>query len=342
MGFIAHEVSHLAFLHLLRVNDRNKIKWNIATDLVINGNLKNNNFDLPDGLIPDDEDNFTLKKEIFGKEIKIENILEKTSEEIYDELKNIDIPDDNLIESKIGRIDEHRTGNNNSNDIIEQEKWKQILEKAVMIAKLKGDLPFGLERYINDIRKSKINWKILLKRYINESIPTDYTYMKRGKKSYATKCYLPDTVKDNIDIDILIDVSGSIGTDELTDFISEIIGIIKKNSGNINIKLYTHQTDVDSELDFKNANIEKIKKIKIIGGGGTSFNNVIKKLNEKQIKRKTKILLWLTDGYGDIITEKRKYPIIWVLTKNGTDSIIKKSNKMNNDKIIRINQNERL
>ncbi len=39
--------------------------------------------------------------------------------------------------------------------------------------------------------------------------------------------------------------------------------------------------------------------------------------------RNIKAVVWLTDGYGDKITTKPNYPILWVLNKDGSDEIIK-------------------
>ena len=39
-------------------------------------------------------------------------------------------------------------------------------------------------------------------------------------------------------------------------------------------------------------------------------------------KRDTKLLLFLTDGWGDKI-EKPNFDIVWVLTKDGSDDLLK-------------------
>ena len=47
IGLIAHEVMHVALFHMIRRNDREPGKWNIAGDYVINGALIKSNFILP-------------------------------------------------------------------------------------------------------------------------------------------------------------------------------------------------------------------------------------------------------------------------------------------------------
>lgn len=86
MGCLCHEVLHLAYNHPERGRHRqimvgNIPLWNIAIDLVANNVLVANNIKLPEeGLIPSG-DSYTF----FG--CKINNISEKSGEDIYEELK---------------------------------------------------------------------------------------------------------------------------------------------------------------------------------------------------------------------------------------------------------------
>ena len=55
IGLLAHEVMHVALMHMLRRNERDPIKWNVAADYVINGALIKSNFILPHTEIIDDQ-----------------------------------------------------------------------------------------------------------------------------------------------------------------------------------------------------------------------------------------------------------------------------------------------
>ncbi|KKL08307.1 hypothetical protein LCGC14_2577160, partial [marine sediment metagenome] len=98
-------------------------------------------------------------------------------------------------------------------------------------------------------------------------------------------------------------------------------GMAKAYQGCIGMTLITHECEVVDRWDINNGNINEIKKIKIKGGGGTSFNPVAKWINENIPRNKA--VIWLTDGYGDEIKEKTNYPIIWVVTKDGSDELMK-------------------
>jgi len=326
IGVLCHELCHLALLHLIRRGSREKTAWNIACDLATNSMLVQNRFELPKGtLVPIGyEQSFDIQGK--NKKVTIEKINEKTAEQIYEEIPELNEGEEYEGSNGECGFDKHSEGSNGKPQSKEKQnelenEWKNRLEEAYIGAKQRGNVPNGLERYIDNLKKSQVNWKALLRKYIQATIPNDYTWAKRGKKSRATKTYLPSVVKEKIDVCIAIDVSGSIGKEELTDFVSEIIGMAKAYQSCISMTLITHECEVRDRWEIRNGNINEIKKIKIKGGGGTSFNPVVKYINEK-IKG-NKAIIWLTDGYAEKIEEKTNYPIIWLLTKGGTDEVMK-------------------
>jgi predicted metal-dependent peptidase/intein/homing endonuclease len=189
-------------------------------------------------------------------------------------------------------------------------------------SKQRGNLPLGIERLIGKLHEEKIDWKFLLRRYITKEIPCDFSYARKNRKSTSLGVYMPSAVKEKIDVGIMIDCSGSIGQKELIDFLSEIVGIARAYKNQINMRLYTHDTKIQNEFLVENGNIAKIMKLKIIGGGGTSFITPYEELIKKNPR--LKVLVWVTDGFGDRIEKNKiKNPIIWVLSKNSTDNYVK-------------------
>lgn len=357
-GVLIHEILHITLLHFLRTGERNKQISNIAQDIVINYLIKENNFHLPEGCIWVNNQNETT---IMGKVIK--DVDKKVWEEIYDELYNsmkeqlkemiksgkaqigngegegieIDLDDyefegstnEGYGDSKIGKVtnvDTHIRGNGNK-PISEEERkakekeWLGKVQEAYIGSKMSGKVPVGIERLIGQLHESKIDWKSLLLRYIESYVPSDYTYAKCSKKSMSSGYYMPDTIKDRIDVSVLIDVSGSIGNEELNDFVSEIVAMARAFRNKIKFSLYTHETNLGDKYIVENGSVQKIKQIKIKGGGGTSFSIPY---NELTKNNKPKVVVWLTDGYGDTIQKKDlKSDIIWVLSKNSTDVEVK-------------------
>ena len=330
LGVMAHEILHLALLHLTRVGNRHKQGWNIATDLCINSMLQNENFQLPKfGLIPSYN-----RYKILG--VEIENIDSKIAEQIYDELPikemkegkgkgESDSGNGNGTSEGLEGFDKHEyedegTPMNESEKAEFENEWLNRVNEAYIHAKERGHAPKGMERYIDSLKKARINWKGLMNRYLVAQIPHDYTWKRRGKKSYATGLYLPDSVKEMIDVVVAIDTSGSIGQEELTEFISEIVGLAKAYKSQINIRIMTHDIEVHEDLMIENGNIAKIKELKCKGGGGTEHTKVFDYIKGKY--KDTKCVISFTDGWSDLDDINFKdynFNKIFVINKNGTD-----------------------
>ena len=348
MGVITHEILHLCFLHLLRLGNRNMEKWNISADIIVNFILKQNSFELPKGGLETDYDNPIM---IFGQ--KIEDVDKKTPEQIYDELKfkvkknkiicvgkgkegegkgegkGFDYHDYSANE-KSNKDKDKKGKDNKESGLSEDERrelekeWKERLTEAYTCSKIAGKIPAGIERLLGDIHKSEINWRSILLREVQNTIPWNFTYAKPFKSSFSTGYFMPDIEKEMIDIVVGVDVSGSIGKEEYTDFVSEIIGMARAFRGRINIRFLTHDVEIKNDYVVENGNIEKIKKLKIDGGGGTSHKQILNYISEKI--RGAKLAIFLTDGYSDledIDLNKFRFKKIFVIQQNGKEDCIK-------------------
>ena len=323
MSLVAHEVLHLALLHLTRRKGKEPTKWNVANDLVVNTILKNNNFALnPKWLQPNYKDEFVF----MGKMIK--DVSKKSSEELYDEMPNI--PEDVLkkLRGEGKLMDEHMEGKGNKGEgerTQTENEWKKRVDEAYENASAIGKKPLGIERLLAELKANQLPWRQLLQNYFQQLIKSDITWLQRSKASIATGFYLPGYDKEKINITVMIDTSGSIDDKVLAEFVSEIIGMARAYNSQIDLNVYCHDTKIQSEIAVREGAISDIKKLKVKGGGGTSFNTPYQELMKK--KQKPSAIVWLTDGAGDSL-ESNKIPIIWVLTKNGTDEFIKKTGKI--------------
>jgi predicted metal-dependent peptidase len=61
----AHEVMHCALGHIWRTEKRDKMRWNFATDFVINLILEKNNFELIDGCLLDHKFNNMSSEQVY-------------------------------------------------------------------------------------------------------------------------------------------------------------------------------------------------------------------------------------------------------------------------------------
>lgn len=320
-GVLAHEALHCALEHITRTGKRDAIVWNIAIDLAVNSLVKlNSTFSLPpNGYIPDGSDCFS-----FGS-FKIKDISKKFAEELYAELlKNATIvkvtylgfdshiKTDDPGQTPQGKMPKLEQGQDpaGATDIRTNPiDWKSVLCEAHTHAKLKGEKSGGLERVVENAVASRINWKSLLYKFITQNIPNDFTYRMPSKRFYSTGYYFPNTTKQEIDIFVAIDTSGSITEKDLGQFLKEIIKI--GNSFDcIKITFVTHDSEVKQKIVFNKNNLNNLKSIKPIGGGGTSHVGVF----DEAKKSKAKVLICFTDGMSDIERIKTRVNTIFVLT----------------------------
>lgn len=301
-GVLCHEVMHIVLQHLERRGGRDGQLYNIANDMKVNDILVQENMELPkDGVIPDRNHTFTQGN------ITVTKIDEKTSELIYDELYK--------TQKKNGKgggklpkgFDDHKytdgNGNNGKDKITKEEmkklkkKWKQTLSDAAVYAKQIGKLPAGMERLIDDILDSKVGWRHKLYKYITNELICDFTWTRPHKKSMSTGVYMPNVVKEKIQVITHVDTSGSIGQKELSDFLSEIVAITN-SFANIEMDLLVCDAKIHDHIVVDKNNVAEVLSTKIKGGGGTSHKPVVEWINKH--KPNAKLLITLTDGWSDI------------------------------------------
>ena len=348
-GVFVHEIFHLAFLNLTRVGSKDHTIWNYATDLANNTMLlKESKYELPEGCLkPDYHDEYGFKVE--GKNYCIEEVSTKRADELYDELvkmrekhnknkKNGKSGDGkngkgekgkgesgkgNVFDGDYKGIDEHDYKSLTPEEMKQaEEDWTEKMAEAVAISKMKGDCPAGIEKMFDELHKEEIDWKAILQRIVTKEIPYDYCYSKPHKKSYNYGVYLPNTLKESVEISVVCDLSGSIGQEEFNTFFSEIVGMARAFQNRVDMTFYSHDTKAYNCGKIRNGNIEEIQKIKLKGGGGTSHQEVFDMLQ----KDKPKLAIFLTDGYSDldeIDFNNYSFKKVFVIVKGGSDEQIK-------------------
>lgn len=322
---LAHEVAHTFLLHLTRRGLRNKIAWNISADLAVNTILIQNNFQALKGtLTPDDKYSFT-----FGGKILID-LDKKTAEKIYDELPipkgNTQSPGQGSEDPTSGAgdgsqfdvhyFDENMTPEEAKNN---EQYWKDQIIDAAAIAKQRGKMPGGMETYLKGLLHPKLHWRQILRQFVSNQIPCDFSWSRPSRRSQSIGYYLPYVKREYIDVVAHIDTSGSISDKDLHDFYSEIFGILS-SFPNVKITIIECDAAIHQVIVLNNNTKSKVKNIKPKGRGGTSHKPVW-----EYIKKKIpccKVLVSLTDLCSDIEkSDKPKYPVLWVVPKDGHDTV---------------------
>lgn len=163
-----------------------------------------------------------------------------------------------------------------------------------------GKMPAELQRIIARLKKPEINWRTYIRKKIISYFKQNEYWASPHRRTFDTRFILPGTKQaERVDIHIAVDCSGSIGSKELGDFLSEIAGITSQFK-DYAIRVWTFDAKVyeESFVEYTPKNIKTLPNYKFFGGGGTSFQANWNFMKEKRIK--PHVFIMFTDGYtGD-------------------------------------------
>jgi predicted metal-dependent peptidase len=329
-GVVLHELLHCVFFHLHRLGHRDRMIWNYATDSVINYIIINEGLELPEMAIRPSRYDGSLK--IFGKTFSVKNkSAEKFYNEIYEDMKKNMNDQNKNGESGDGdsndgmkNFDEHKyvgkeskedsKSNQQKNKNLSEQDWKRIITNAKVSninQKSKGYESGEMDRLIDDISDPKINWQSKLRQILKGHIPYDYTFTRRNRKTHhLPDTYLPAIEKDKIEVLVNIDTSGSVGKEELTAFVSEVIGI-RNAYQNLKLIILYSDTKVYKPVELENPTVEDIIRHKPKGYGGTDHRPVFEYIDKHYPN--IQLVVCCTDGQTDFPDKIPRYNVIWVL-----------------------------
>jgi predicted metal-dependent peptidase len=290
IAVIAHEVMHCACGHPWRESGREHIKWNMACDYAINPILTDSGLTLPDGCLNDSQ------------------YAGKSAEWIFDRLpdqpKNGGGCGTGEVLSSPQGADGDQPGQATESD------WQQYTKQAIQAAKQQGKLPGKMLRNLEQATAAKVDWRSLLRRYMQDLTTADYSWQRPNKRHLAGGLYLP-TLRSHAcgKIAIAVDTSGSIDEVTLSQFCGEMQSIISEMQPSSTEVLYcdaaVNHIDVFERHDPLT--------MKAVGGGGTSFSPVFEHFETSDSDQPI-VLVYFTDMYGSFPDTAPEYPVIWAST----------------------------
>ena len=294
-----HEILHCVFDHFGRVGSRDRMLSNIAQDYAVNQ------------ILVDER----IGEKITEVQICYDNKYRGMAwEEIYDELyaKAEKIPMEDLLKQLGDLLDEHinEDGNAPGKEGDKDSKGKpgmtkeeaqaikdEIKEAMIQAASAAGagKTPAGIQRMIKDMTEPKISWRELVNQEIQSIIRNDYSFTRPNRKSMHSGAILPGMKEaTTIDIGIGIDMSGSIGQEDATVFLSEVKGIVDQYE-DFKINLWCFDTEIYNHKEITHDNSHDLMDYEPQGGGGTDFMANWEFMKENGIEPKKFIMF--TDGY---------------------------------------------
>ena len=296
-----HEICHAVFDHFGRVGSRDRQLSNIAQDFAVNQILVDERIG----------DKITEVKICYDPKYR-----GMAWEEIYDELyeKAEKIPMDQLLKQLGDLLDEHikegdgqgegdgkgdkegkgRPGMSKAEAQAIKDEIKEAMIQSAAAAGA-GKVPAGIQRMIKDMTEPKINWRDLVRQEIQSIVRNDYSFSRPNRKSWHSGAILPGMKEaTTIDVGISIDMSGSIGMEDATVFLSEVKGIMDQYE-DFKVNLWCFDTEIYNHQEISHDNSEDLLDYEPQGGGGTDFEVNWQFMRDNGIQPKKFIMF--TDGY---------------------------------------------
>ncbi len=320
---LMHEILHVLLLHCRRGEKRDPKIWNTACDIVVNQMLTNMHYELQNRGI-------FLKKPKDGIYAAVSKDI--TTEELYEQIAALNKKrkknSKNLIIKK-----NFVWGGDGDKNMMEIQTMDDLEDYEVLLngalsdeirmneQMIKGMIKESLQKNRSSIgsnlvpgqlirltESKKLNWRLLLKNFLNQKISDEASYSTPERKYLHMDMILPGYSMTDDELDEIwafIDSSGSISENEMNQFLTQLYRISKEFHCVANICYWdTKVTDV-----YRNIRNEKdILKCKPNHSGGTDINCVYNWIQENKVK--PDVMVILTDGaFGKLTTPafKKKY-----------------------------------
>jgi predicted metal-dependent peptidase len=329
MFVVAHENYHKMYRHLTtwkKLHDIDHKLANRACDYVINLQLRN--LDSSEKLIamPKYKDGLMRGKPMGLVDSRFANMNAKQVFDILREEQEEGGGGGGDGDGEGEGFDDHDWGE--AKDMTEEEKKElerdidQAIRQGIIAAKRAGEGAGGLDRELTELLEPKVNWREVLRDFVKATCNAKdkSSWRKVNRRFLSGDVYMPSLVGEKIgSITIAIDTSGSIGSEEMSEFLSEVKAIAEEvNPSQVDL-LYWDCEVAGHEVYEGSAVSDIINATKPRGGGGTSPSCVSEYMKEKNMK--PECIVVLTDGYvGDDWGTEWNAPVLWCIV-GGNDVV---------------------
>lgn len=296
-----------ALLHPFRRNGRDPKRWNIAADHAINLELRDCGFKLPAGALMDDQ----------YKGMSAESIYAMLPEDPPG--GGDDCPTGSFEDAPNPQGDDQQSDDDQGGGDDDQMKpysesdWQIAVEKTSMTCRKSGKMEGGTDNLVKQSRDKGSNWVELLRRFVEQFYPRDYSYAKPSRRGQSLGVVLPSPVKESLPrLVLVVDTSGSIYSDpELVQIFADELTTILHDARPEQLDVLYCDTSVKSVETFQPDDPEV--EIRMVGGGGTLFQPAFDYLADKDDQPVA--LIYLTDLECSDQPLDPGYPVLWSTTE---------------------------
>ncbi len=326
---LAHEALHCALSHFARREHRVRERWDVACDLAINPILIREGMTAVPGALYDIGFEGMMAEEIYPL------VRENTEEQPHDQhlyskesgsSKQRDTqpqPDDADGDAGGGAGEGAGAGSETAlaaapDALGEAEKeqlavqWRQRLAGAAQQALQAGKLGDSLRRLVDHLLQPQLPWRMLLARYMTAVSRDDYSYMRPSRRE--GEAIFPTLRSSQVDVVVVLDTSGSIRTEEMREFVTEVDAIKGQVRARITLQACDAQLCNAGPWVFEPWETFQLPD-NIRGGGGTRFTPAFEWLDQQA--QSPDLVVYFTDAQGEFPKQPPAYPVLWLVKGRG-------------------------
>ncbi len=318
-GLVLHEAKHKSFRHLTiwkHLYEQDARRANMACDYVINLMIHDS----------DPEGKFVKLPEGGLLDEKYRGMDAATVFKLLENKSGGGGGDQGDGESG-GGFDEHDwTGaeemSQSEREALGNEIDQALRQGAILAGKMSGNVP----REITDALTPRVDWREALRDFVTSHCADrdESTWRRPARRWIAQDVYMPSSISETIGrIVVGIDMSGSIGANEIGQFLGELRSICEtvKPDG---IDILYWDTQVCRHEPYERDQLDSLlQSTKPMGGGGTDPQCIPDYIKAKSITAECAVIL--TDGYVHRWGEGWSVPVLWAITTPNITADVGKS-----------------
>ena len=330
-GLVLHENLHKAFRHTTiwkHLYKKHPQLANMACDYVINIMIHDSDesgsyVQLPDGGLLD----FKYRGMDAGTVFRD---LEQQANKGSVHVKTVDNQDGKDIPVQdgegMGGFDEHDWEGQEGKGGMTDEEREQLArdvdqalrQGAILAGKMSGNVP----REITDALTAKVDWREALREFVTSfcADKDESTWRRPNRRWIDQDVYMPSVIGESVGrIVVAIDMSGSIGVNEIGQFLGEVKKICEtvRPEG---IDLLYWDTEVCQHEKYEQDQLDNLlSSTKPKGGGGTDPQCIVDYMRDHKIKAECAVIL--TDGYVGSWGDGWTCPTLWGITTDVVSEI---------------------
>ena len=213
-----------------------------------------------------------------------------------------------VMDAPAGSGDDASAGQAQPDVAAEEQAWDEAMHQALNLAKAQGKAPGAVEETIRDAHRSTLDWRSLLRRYMTDAAARDYSWSVPNRRFIDSGLYLPSIRSEGMGtLAVIIDTSGSVDSDALAAFWSEVREVAAEIEPE---RIVVLQVDAAVQDEEHYAPGELPERIVVKGRWGTDFRPGFVRLAEQGIR--PAVCLYFTDMDCDRYPETEPaYDVIW-------------------------------